>query len=216
VIDAGDARARGAAYIGGMQRMIAALAAALCLALPAMASERLSLPALSEYLNTITAAEARFTQVGSDGSRLTGTLYIKRPGRIRFEYDPPQEDTLVLASGGQIAVFDGRASGRPEQFPLRRTPLGIILARNIDLTRARMVTGHGMDSGRTVVQAQDPDNPDYGRIYLYFEHDPVRLSEWLIVSGTGERTRTRLDPFRARDDLGDVMFSIPLETQARE
>lgn len=189
----------------------------LCLAASAApAAERLSLSALSDYLNTITLAEARFTQEGADGSRLTGRLFIKRPGRIRFEYDPPQDDTLVLASGGQIAVFDGRASGRPEQFPLRRTPLAIILARDIDLTRARMVTGHGMDAGRTVVQAQDPDNPDYGRIYLYFEHDPVRLSEWLIVSGTGERTRTILGPFQPREDLGDSMFSIPLEMQARE
>lgn len=197
-----------------MKTFLAALA--LCLAaLPAVA-ERLSLPALSAYLNTITQAEARFTQENADGSRLTGTLYIKRPGRIRFEYDPPQDDALVLASGGQIAVFDGRASGVPEQFPLRRTPLGIILARDIDLTRARMVTGHGMDGDRTVVQAQDPENPDYGRIYLYFEQSPVRLSEWLIISGTGERTRTLLDPFQPRDDLGDAMFSIQFETDRRQ
>jgi outer membrane lipoprotein-sorting protein len=197
-----------------MRHLIAAFI--LCIAALPVAAERLSLPALSDYLNTITAAEAAFTQVNADGSRSTGTLYIKRPGRIRFEYDPPQDDTLVLASGGQIAVFDGRASGRPEQFPLRRTPLGIILARDIDLTRARMVTGHGTDAGRTVVQAQDPENPEYGRIYLYFETDPVRLSEWLIVSGTGEHTRTRLEPFQPRNDLGETMFSIPLETRSRE
>ena len=197
--------------------MIRLLALSLAVCVPAGAvAERLSLPALSEYLNTITQAEARFTQVGADGSRLDGTLYIKRPGRIRFEYDPPQDDTLVLASGGQIAVFDGRARGGPEQFPLRRTPLGIILARDIDLTRARMVTGHGEEGGRTVVQAQDPDNPQYGRIYLYFEPDPVRLSEWLIVSEGGEQTRTRLEPFTPRDDLGDAMFSIPFEAERRQ
>jgi outer membrane lipoprotein-sorting protein len=213
VIAAGDARAGVPVYMRVMKHLAAALV--LCLVTLPAAAERLSLSALSAYLNSITEADARFTQENADGSRLTGTLYIKRPGRIRFEYDPPQEDTLVLASGGQIAVFDGRASGVPEQFPLRRTPLGIILARDIDLTRARMVTGHGMDAGRTVVQAQDPENPEYGRIYLYFDHDPVRLSEWLIVSGSGEHTRTRLDAFRPRDDLGDVMFSIPLQIEAR-
>lgn len=197
-----------------MKHLIAALA--LCLAALPAAAERLSLPALSDYLNTITQAEARFTQTNADGSRLDGTLYIKRPGRIRFEYDAPQDDTLVLASGGQIAVFDGRASGVPEQFPLRRTPLGIILERDIDLTRARMVTGHGTDAGRTVVQAQDPDNPQYGRIYLYFDTDPVRLSEWLIVSETGEHTRTRIDPFVPRDDLTDTRFSIQFETDRRQ
>lgn len=197
-----------------MKRALLALILVLA-ALPA-AAERLSLPALSAYLETITSAQARFTQVNADGSRLTGTVYIKRPGRIRFEYDPPNDDTLVVASGGQIAVFDGRGSGKPEQFPLRRTPLNLILGRNIDLTRASMVTGHGEDKGRTVVQAQDPEHPEYGRIYLYFENDPIRLSEWLIVSESGEHTRTQLQPFTPRSDLSDFLFSIPFVTEQRQ
>ncbi|PWR01926.1 cell envelope biogenesis protein LolA [Meridianimarinicoccus roseus] len=184
-------------------------------ALPA-AAERLSLPVLSDYLGDIGAAEARFTQINADGSRLGGTLYIKRPGRIRFEYDPPQQDTLVLASGGQIAVFDGRGSGAPEQYPLRSTPLAIILDRNVDLTRARMVTGHGEQNGRTIVQAQDPDNPEYGRIYLYFENDPIRLAEWMIISESGEQTRTLLGPLQPRAELSDFLFSIPFETEKRQ
>jgi outer membrane lipoprotein-sorting protein len=193
-----------------------ALALTLALgALPA-AAERLSLPALSAYLQSIGGAEARFSQVNADGSSLSGTLYIKRPGRIRFEYDAPQDDTLVIAGGGQIAVFDGRGSGVPEQFPLRRTPLGIILDRNVDLTRERMVTGHGEENGRTIVQAQDPDNPEYGRIYLYFENNQVRLAEWLIISETGEQTRTRLSPLEPRNDLSEFLFSIQFETEARQ
>lgn len=196
-------------------KFILAIALLILPALPATA-ERLSLPVLSDYMETIGEAQAKFTQINANGSRLSGTLYIKRPGRIRFEYDPPQEDTLVIAGGGQIAVFDGRGSGTPEQFPLRRTPLGIILDRDIDLTRERMVTGHGEQNGRTIVQAQDPDHPEYGRIYLYFENDPIRLAEWMIISDTGEKTRTLLDPLQPRDDLSEFLFSIQFETEDRQ
>lgn len=198
-----------------VMKFILAIALLILPALPATA-ERLSLPVLSDYMETIGEAQAKFTQINANGSRLSGTLYIKRPGRIRFEYDPPQEDTLVIAGGGQIAVFDGRGSGTPEQFPLRRTPLGIILDRDIDLTRERMVTGHGEQNGRTIVQAQDPDHPEYGRIYLYFENDPIRLAEWMIISDTGEKTRTLLDPLQPRDDLSEFLFSIQFETEDRQ
>lgn len=187
----------------------------LSLAQPLWA-EPVPLATLSNYLNTLKTEQAAFVQTNADGSKSTGTLYIKRPGRARFEYDPPFDDTLVLVSGGQVAIYDGRASGKPEQYPLSRTPLNLILARNIDLTRASMVTGHGEDTGRTVVAAQDPDHPEYGKIYLYFETAPLRLSEWLIVSETGEKTQVVLKPFTARTDLPPSLFNIATETNRRQ
>ncbi len=195
--------------------MLRAIFLALSLAASPAMAERASLSELSAYLNSITVAEARFTQINGDGSRSSGTVTIKRPGRIRFEYDPPQEDVLVLASGGQIAIFDGRGAGAPEQYPLRRTPLSILLARSIDLTRVSMVTGHGEQNGRTVVQAQDPEHPEYGRIYMFFDRAPLRLSEWLIISESGEQTRVQLGPFRATPDASDFLFDIRNETRRR-
>ncbi|MEV8467924.1 outer membrane lipoprotein carrier protein LolA [Fluviibacterium sp. DFM31] len=192
--------------------LAATTATALLAALPARA-EKASLSELSAYLNTIGTVETRFTQINSDGSKSTGRLFIKRPGRARFEYDPPLDDTLVLAGGGSIGIFDGR--GTAEVYPLATTPLKLILDRNIDLTRIHMVTGHGEQDGRTVVQAQDPEHPEYGRIYLFFDRNPMRLSEWLIVSQTGEQTRLKLRPFVEHDRLSDRMFSVRLEKEAR-
>lgn len=192
--------------------LTSAAAAATMAAWPAQA-EKASLKELSAYLNTIKTVEARFTQVNADGSSSTGRLFIKRPGRIRFEYDPPFDDTLVLADGASVGIFDGRGSA--ESFPLSRTPLKLILSRNIDLTRIHMVTGHGEQNGRTVVQAQDPEHPEYGRIYLFFDRNPMRLSEWLIISESGEQTRLKIGPFQARDKLANSMFSIRLEQEKR-
>ncbi len=126
-----------------MFRFLLAPVAVVALALPA-AAEKISLSEISNYLNKLTTAEAEFTQINADGSIGTGRLIIKRPGRVRFEYAPPDK-SLVLASGGQVAIFDPKSNQPPEQYPLKRTPLNLILAANIDLGRAKMVVGHSED-----------------------------------------------------------------------
>lgn len=195
------------------RRVILSRMAALCAlaAVPAAAqtaAQRASLQKLSDYMNSIGTAQTRFRQVNTDGSVSTGTLLIQRPGRMRFEYDPPDQDTLVVASGGTVAVFDGRGGSAPEQFPLRRTPLNLILARNVDLTRASEITGIGTHRGMTIVEARDREHPDYGSIRLYFETAPLRLAEWLILTETGEETRVILDPLTPRDALPSGTFNI--------
>lgn len=136
--------------------MLAGTAATLGLAaMPAQAAP-IPLAQLSQYLNSLTTAQAGFTQINNDGTISTGTLYINRPGRMRFDYNPP-EQMLVMAGGGQVAVFDAKSnSRRPEQYPLSETPLSIILEQNVNLGRAGMVQGHRQDGNKTIVTAQDP------------------------------------------------------------
>jgi outer membrane lipoprotein-sorting protein len=198
-----------------MPRIVPVLALILTFASGPAAAEKLSLAEISAYLNGITTAETGFTQVNADGSRATGTLYIRRPGRARFEYAPP-EKSLVMAGGGQVAIFDARSNQPPEQYPLKRTPLNLILARNVDLTKAKMVVGHGEVDGTTRIIAQDPENPDYGTIELVFSHDPVALREWIITDDTGAETRVVLDDFRTGMKLSAFLFDITHETRQRQ
>jgi outer membrane lipoprotein-sorting protein len=177
-------------------------------------SDALSLNAISQYLNSLTMAQSRFTQINADGSRATGTLYIKRPGRIRFEYDAPNP-ALVMAGGGQVAVFDNKSNLPPEQYPLSRTPLNLILERNVNLSRRNMVTGFQYDGTHTIVVAQDPQRPEYGSIALMFTGPQVQLRQWVITSGDGTRTTVRLDGLQPVNNLGANLFSIPIEMQRR-
>ena len=143
------------------RRLFLTLTAALSFSgLPAMA-QQLSLDEISQYLNRLQTAQGGFTQINADGTLSTGQIYIKRPGRIRFEYNAP-DDSLVLASGGQVAIFDPRSNNGPDRYPLNRTPLSIILDRNVNLGAARMVTGQTFDGTTTTVTAQDPDSPANG------------------------------------------------------
>jgi outer membrane lipoprotein-sorting protein len=186
------------------------LAALLALAPAAAPAQGLSLAEISAYLNTISTGTAGFTQINADGSITTGTVYIKRPGRIRFEYAPP-ERSLFIAGGGQVAVFDGRSNEPPERFPLRETPLSIILAETVDLGRADMVTGHSSDGTTTTVRAQDPENPDRGSIELVFTADPVELRQWVVTDATGTQTTVILNDLRTGVEIGDRAFNILAE-----
>jgi outer membrane lipoprotein-sorting protein len=197
-----------------MNRRFALLAPlALLLPLPA-AAEKISLRTISDYLNSLTTVEADFTQINSDGTISLGKIYIRRPGRVRFEYAPPDR-SLVIAGGQQVAIFDAKSNQPPEQYPLKRTPLNLILAENIDLTRARMVVGHTEDGTSTRVRAQDPENPEYGSIELVFTANPVELRQWVITDDLGAQTTVILGEMKKGGQLGARLFDITAETAAR-
>jgi len=193
--------------------LLSAAAVPLAAAVPARA-EPVSLPDISAYLNGVRSAESRFTQFNADGSVSTGKVVIVRPNRMRFDYDPPEE-TLVLASGGQVAIFDPKSNQPPEQYPLKRTPLNLIIGARIDLSRAKMVVGHGEEGEMTTVTAQDPDNPEYGTIKLYFTRDPVALREWIVTDDSGQETRVTLDELVEGGDYPTSLFSISMEIERR-
>ena len=183
----------------------------VAMTMPAMA-EKLSLNALSAFLNDMKTAKAAFTQINNDGSVSTGHVYIKRPGRVRFEYDPP-EKALVLASANTVAIFDGRSNQPPESYPLKRTPLSVILARNVNLGAANMVVGHEYDGTATMVTAQDPEHPEYGNIQLRFTDGPIELRQWIINDGSGGRTTVILGEMESGLPLKNTIFNIELHLQ---
>lgn len=201
-------------YIVQMNRRFAILAPlAFLLPLPA-AAEKISLGALSDYLNGLTTVETDFTQINADGTISTGKIFIHRPGRVRFEYAPPDR-SLVIAGGQQVAIFDAKSNQPPEQYPLKRTPLNLILAENIDLGRAEMVVGHSDDGTSTRVRAQDPEFPEYGTIELVFTSGPVELRQWVITDDLGSQTTVILGEMAKGGKLGASLFDITAETDKR-
>lgn len=195
------------------RRTLVLCALALPLAAPAHA-EKLGLDAISAYLNGLTTAETTFTQINADGSGAKGRVIIKRPGRMRFEYSWPDE-TVVLAAAGQVAIFDDKSNQPPEQYPLSRTPLNLILGRDINLSAARMVVGHTEEGALTVVTAQDPKNPEYGTLALGFSANPIALRQWVLTDQTGGQTTVLLDALSEGQDYTTSDFSIEAELRRR-
>ncbi len=196
-----------------MRKSLSAAVAAIFLALP-VAAEQLSLNEVSTYLNSFETAQTRFVQTSDDGSVQRGTLFIRRPGRMRFEYDPPQK-ALVLASNNAVAIFDDRATGKPEIYPLGRTPLSIILARKVKLDTDKMVVGHSYDGTHTTIAAQDPKAPENGQIHLMFSSNPTKLQGWVIIDAYGSQTGVRLENIETGMELHRKMFDIDTERSKR-
>jgi len=185
----------------------------LAMSVPAFA-EKIPLNTLAQYISAIQSAQSPFTQINDDGSITTGTIYIKRPGRARFEYDPPNK-SLVIAGGSTVAIFDPKSNVPPEQFPLSRTPLNLILAERIDFNRSKMIVGHKEDGNATVVTAQDPEHPEYGNIQLKFTGSPTQLRQWVITNDAGQQTTVILGDLKKVNSLRTSLFSIPTEMNKR-
>ena len=190
------------------------LSVAIAIWAGAVSAQQLSLGQMSQYLNQLQTAQGGFTQINQDGTLSTGQIYIKRPGRIRFEYNPPN-DALVVAGGGQLAVFDPRSNVGPDRYPLNQTPLGIILEANVDLGRERMVTNTTSDGTSTTITAQDPDNPQYGNIKLVFTANPVELRQWIITDEFGTETTVILNDLVSGGTIRDIRFNIVAEMRER-
>ncbi len=196
------------------RRTFAALGCATFLPIPAWAAEMLPLNRISTYLNGLVSVKGAFTQINADGTISTGTLYLKRPGRVRFEYDPP-EAALVIAGSGQLAIFDGKSNQPPEQYPLRRTPLHLILKRHVDLGQEAMVAGHSFDGIATSISLQDRRRPDAGMIRLVFSGPPVELRKWVITGSDGSETTVILADLHRDTELAASLFNISLEAEKR-
>ena len=195
-------------------RALFASLALMALSAPAFA-DKIALKDLSAYLNSLTTVQSDFTQVNADGTVSLGKIFIKRPGRVRFEYAPPDK-SLVLASAETVAIFDSKSNQPPEEYPLKRTPLNLILAANIDLGRAKMVVGHKEVENATRVVAQDPQHPEYGTIELVFTAKPIALRQWVITDDLGQQTTVILGELQPVGDLRGSLFNIVEEKSRRK
>lgn len=197
-----------------MRLLSAILATLMLVSLSAPARAQAGLDEISDYLDTLTSVEADFVQYNPDGSAMTGTMYLKRPGRVRFEYDGSNAP-LVLINGGQVAVFDPLSNEPPFRFPVSATPLDTILGRDVDLTDGSIDT-HLMESGDfTILNAQDPKFAEYGYVSLVFDTDPLMLRQWVVIDGAGQQTTIALKTIKANAGIRTSVFNIRSEMRRR-
>ncbi|MEM7296570.1 MAG: outer membrane lipoprotein carrier protein LolA [Pseudomonadota bacterium] len=175
-------------------------------------ADPIPLASLSDYLETLPALEAEFVQRADGLDVAPGRLFLKRPGRMRFEYEG--DGSMVIAAGGALAIFDPRSNENPTRFPLAQTPLKVILERDVDLERADMVVAHWEEGEFTAVRAQDPERPDYGHIDLWFSGDPIQLRRWVVVDSAGFATEMELRRMRLGGRVPNRLFNILAETNA--
>ncbi len=146
------------------------------------------------YLQGLTTAQGRFVQSDPRGFVSQGTFYLQRPGRARFDYDPPS-GKAVASDGHLVSVVDRRLKTL-QNYPLGYTPLGLFLAKDIRLDRGVAIGPviEGADSFTIV--ARDARKPSQGQIALIFAAQPVALRGWALTDAQGATVKVSLSGFR--------------------
>jgi len=187
---------------------LAALAV-LALGAPAAAAQGMNqgdLLRISNYLNGLTTMTGTFVQIAPDGTLSRGTFYLRRPGRIRFDYRPPNP-ALIVADGTWVGVCD-RQIETFERYPLGETPLDLLLRDRVDLRDEGAVQEIARRDNQLRVRAIDPDNPEYGSITMVFSNLPLELRQWVVVDAQGLTTTVALSETRSNVDLDPELFVI--------
>ncbi len=164
-------------------------------------------------LNGVQRLQGRFVQSSPDGGNARGRFFLERPGRLRFQYDPPS--TLLIVSDGRVVAMRDTALRTTERTPLRSTPLHLILDASVDLARDARVTRVAQAGERLMITARDRTGEMDGSITLNFGPNAA-LESWDVIDGAGATTRVALSELtrpasfdRALFRLDDIVVTRP-------
>ena len=173
-----------------------------------------SLTNISQYLQNLKILKADFSQTNPDDTISSGTILIKRPGRMRFEYNKPDK-TLVLVSAGTLAIFDPKGDEEPIAYPIRNNPISLILKGEVDLLNSGIVAKYKSSSEKAVLTIRDPKKPERGSLELVFSGTSPTLEKFTIKNENGSSTSIFLKDIEYPNKLNETLFSIALETKKR-
>jgi outer membrane lipoprotein-sorting protein len=154
---------------------------------------------------------AQFVQTDSKNHQLSGTLQLKRPGRIRFEYG--RGANMLLVANGKTLTFIDYEVGQKSSWAIAKSPLSVLLSGKPDLDRIARILP--TDDPRVVlVRARDGSRPEFGTMILAFVKTPgapagLRLEGWTAIDAQNKRTTVKLDGQRYNVAVPESAFSYP-------
>ena len=173
-------------------------------------SEDAALDRVNAYMNSFRTLTADFTQIGSDGRKYDGKLYLQRPGRMRFEYNPPAT-IEVISDGTTVAVVNKRLATQ-DNYLISQTPLKFLLKDQIDLRRDVKVLR--VVSSPDMIRVTVEDRATLGgtsRITLHYDPKANRLRQWVIIDPQGFETSVQVANLDVARRPDPELFKINLE-----
>lgn len=197
-----------------MKRILTAVFA-LVLAGPALALNDLQtadLKRITDYWNSIQTVQGTFSQVDSGGGSATGDFYIKKPGRFRFDYKPPEQLT-VIADGYTVAVEDRKLETQ-DRYPLVETPLSMLVDQNINLQRPDLqILDVARKDGAVVVHMKSLKEDAQGEILIAFNQDDLALRYWVVRDPQGTQVTVRVADVKLQADISASKFFIKAQDE---
>jgi len=159
---------------------------------------------VGQYLNNLRALKGRFLQVGPDGKTTQGTMWLQRPGRMRFQYDKPSP--LLLVAGNGIVTFYDAQLGQTTNMSVDQTPLGLLLAGTIKLSGDVTVTDFQRLQGQVLITLVRTKSPGDGSLTLMLNADPLALVGWSVVDAQGRETHLRISDIELGGTFDPSLF----------
>lgn len=190
-------------------RPLAVLAAvALPLSLPAAAQQVGTLAQVQQHLTATQSMIAAFSQTDRAGKTLTGTMTLKKPGKVRFQYQ--KGVPLLIVGDGNALWFIDYSVRQVQRWPVKESPLGVLLDPSRDLSRYAKVVPTG-NPDVISVEARDPKRPEFGRITMVFARNAaapggLMLQGWVALDSQNNRTTVRLSNQRYNVPVSDGAF----------
>ena len=182
----------------------------LILFLPSVVTaDAISLEKLTLYINNIKTLEANFEQVNNDNSVSTGSLLIKKPGKLRMQYEEPN-DSVVLVSSGFVTIFDLKSKAPPQTFLLEKTPFRVLLFSDLSLERVNMGVNYNSEESKTILTVKDLENQNEGYIEMTFTDNPIILEQWLLVNSMEEKIIVKLTNVSIGGNISNNLFDTTL------
>lgn len=168
------------------------------------------------HLSQVQSMTAAFRQTDGRGRSAAGTLQLKRPGRIRFQYGGG--DLLLVADGSRLWFLD-YAVGQKNSWDLNKTPLGILLQARPDIRRIARVVPSG-DPRVLVIRARDARHPEFGTLLLAFVRSPsapggLMLEGWTAIDAQNKKTTVKLDNQRYNVGVPNTAFTFEMPKKKR-
>lgn len=156
------------------------------------------------YLNQLTTLDSRFVQIDPNGNFSEGTVFLSRPGKMRFEYDPPSP--LLLVADGTWFIYVDKELEEVSHIPLDSTPAAFLLRQEISLNDEYKVTSITSENGLVTMEAVERYAPENGKVQLVLEDRPLQLKQWTVTDAQGLDTRVTLINSRFGRELDDELF----------
>jgi outer membrane lipoprotein-sorting protein len=195
-----------------------ALLLALCFGIPdparpAIASsltpeETTAVEEISSYFNSFKTLQGEFTQVSPQGRVSAGVFFLSKPGRLRFEYAPP--NPFLVVSDGLWVVIEDRKQKTTDQYPLAATPLKLLLAEEINLLEQAKITSVETSEGVSTIAVEDRNKLIPGRLVLVFDNNRKELAQWIVEDARGKRTTISLANLETGVDPDPKLFVVKI------
>ena len=194
---------------------IAAPLALVAVPVPAAASETADMAKFRAHLAGVQSMTANFVQTDGRGRSAAGTLQLKRPGRVRFQYG--SGDLLLVANNGKLNFIDYQV-GQKSSWALNKTPLGVLLSPNPNL-KGRAQVMPSKDPNVVVVRARDPNQ--FGTLILAFLRSPsapggLMMYGWTAIDGQNKKTTVKLSNQRYNVAVPEGAFTFKEPKKGRK